>query len=53
MMSEDWEGEGPLLEKGPLPPPKPTPLPPKTFDFIESLFGGGTGIPVFVGFTRL
>lgn len=33
-------GEGPLLEKGPLPPPKPTPSPPKTFDFIESLFEG-------------
>ena len=26
--------------EGPLPPPKPTPYPPKTFDFIESLFEG-------------
>ena len=26
-----------LLEKGPFPLPKPYPLPPKTFDFIESL----------------
>ena len=31
-------GEGTLLEKGfPLPSPNPTPLPPKTFAFIESL----------------
>ena len=29
-------GEGTLLEKGSLSPSKPPPLPPKTFDFIES-----------------
>ena len=29
-------GEGTFLEKGPS-PPKPTPLPPKTFGLIESL----------------
>ena len=31
-------GEGTFLRKGSLPPPKPSPLPPKTFDVIESLF---------------
>ena len=31
-------GEGTVLRKGSLPPPKPSPLPPKTFDVIESLF---------------
>ncbi|WP_288705692.1 hypothetical protein, partial [uncultured Bilophila sp.] len=37
--------EGTLLEKGfPLPSPNPTPLPPKTFVFIESLFAGSAGI---------
>ena len=30
-------GEGPLLQKAPL-PHAPSSLPPKTFDFIESLF---------------
>lgn len=32
-------GEGTFLKKGfPLPSPNPTPLSPKTFAFIESLF---------------
>ena len=31
-------GEGTFLEKVPLPSPNPTPLSPKTFAFIESLF---------------
>ncbi|WP_302457226.1 hypothetical protein, partial [Bilophila wadsworthia] len=31
-------GEGTFLRKGSLPPPKPSPLPPKTFGVIESLF---------------
>ena len=31
-------GRGTLLEKGSPPPSKPPPSPPKTFDFIESLF---------------
>ena len=35
-------GEGTFFQKGSLSPP-PTPLPPKTFDLIESLL---TGLPV-------
>ena len=31
-------GEGTFPQKGSLPPPKPSPLPPKTFGIIESLF---------------
>ena len=34
------EREGTFLEKGSLPLPKPHPLPPKTFAFIESLMQG-------------
>ena len=34
------EGEGPLLKKGPLPFPKPHPLPPKTFVTVDGVKGG-------------
>ena len=34
------EGEGPLLKKGPLPFPKPHPLPPKTFVRVNGVEGG-------------
>ena len=36
-------GEGPLLEKGPFPLPKPHPYPPKTFDWWG---GSASGVPL-------
>ena len=45
-------GEGPFLEKGPLSPSKPPPLPPKTFVWVNGMRGcaasrfGGVRLPV-------